>query len=871
MSLPQHQNPNRNRMASAPYNFVPLPEHVVKAVDQADALPSHDVYLNKSGYFQVTLTTKSPLYVRCPFTLKAFLRQDRKREDDDKNLSFRQKVRNTPDFFYTHDRTQPVIPGSSLRGMLRSLLEIVSYGKVERVTDKRLFFRAVDSNHYNERMVKQLGPVGVAPARAPGYGSRARGGFFRIRSDGSYEIEECVVARIETSDLLTAFGLGHRRDLYELNGRALATHNERNPNQTPKWTYQHQDIWVDVDASKNDYFFPEQYRPRGGLRHPDLYLRFRKATNPARVSTTGKEKGKIVLTGHMNDKHLAFVFLENNSTAPNVVKVPNERDEPDINERLVDLFHDDDQITQWQASAFPDRQPSGARRNRNGYLRDGEPVFFLQEKGELVFFGRAQMFRLPYRKHPLDLIPEVLRRPEDIDYADALFGFVRNRAAIADMKRRNVIVPKQGEKDRAYASRVFVTDARLSQDQNRDDLWLSPNAITPRILATPKPTAFQHYLTQQNPNNGNDLNHYDSPPPGKTVLRGHKRYWHQGDRTVLDIKENDPQWLRNGRVKDDSTQHTQFKPVKTGVKFTFRVYFENLSERELGALCWVLHPLGDPQKTYCHSLGMGKPLGMGAVKLDATLHLTDRPKRYNSLFDGKEKTWQTGSAEGQQISDRTTLQALTQAFEEHILSELKPGQPCGHLSDLRRIGMLLKMMEWPGFPPTLPPSVDNRYLAGKQRPNTRYMSIRLPNEPNHRANEYRNRPVLPDPSAFGDLTGEQVPTVKDGQETEERASGPTGDGHGGPDSEPHPAPSLQKLKFPAPAPPVAVPQGPKPGDRVNVEIVANNGTWVTVKVLNNQNEELRFKQPHYPIQPGQTTKLKVRQVDAQGRIMQVTP
>ncbi len=861
MSLPQHKNPNTDRMASAPYNFVPLPERVVKAVDQADALPSHDVYLNKSGYFDVALTTKSPLYVRCPFLLKDFLRQER---EEDEECPFRQKVKNTPDFFYTHDKTQPVIHGSSLRGMLRSLLEIVSYGKVERVTDKRLFFRTVDGSaigtYYNKRMVKQLGEVAVTPdPKASSYRSRVQGGFLRIRSDGSYEIEECIVARIETDDLLAAFCLADRRELYELGGRPLTAHDDRNPNQTPKWAYQHRDIWVDVDASEGDYFFPKQFRTdRQGkkrLRHPDLYLRFRKATNPSSF-VKGKKKGKIVLTGHMNDKHLAFVFLENNSPAPNVVKIPNERDEPDINRRLVDLFHGDDQITRWQASAFPHGQPGGAQRNRNGYLRDGEPVFFLMENNELVFFGRAQMFRLPYRQRPVDLIPKELRRPEDIDYADALFGFVRSREDLGDMKKRNVTIPQQGEKGRAYASRVFVTDAHLTQDQNQDDLWLSPATITPRILATPKPTSFQHYLTQQNPNSRNDLNHYDS---SSTVLRGHKRYWHQGDREVLDIKENDPQWLRNGRVKNDSTQHTQFKPVKTGVTFSFRVYFENLSERELGALCWALHPLGDSKKTYCHSLGMGKPLGMGAVKLDATLHLTDRSKRYGSLFNKEEgNTWQTGAAEGQQISHRATLKSLTQAFEQHVLEELRPGQPCHHLSDLKRIGMLLKMMEWPGFPPD---SLGDRYLDKDKRPNTRYMPIRP-------TNEYRDRPVLPDPSVFGKLTGEQVPTVSDVQDTDEAegASELTGGEHSGPGSKPHPEPSLQQTQYPAPAP-----QGPKQGDRVNVEIVANDGTWVTVKLLDNQDEELRFQKPYYPGRPGQTTRMKVGRVDAQGRITQVTP
>src|SRR5437764_335441 len=42
-------------------------------------------------------------------------------------------------------------------------------------------------------------------------------------------------------------------------------------------------------------------------------------------------------------------------------------------------------------------------------------------------------------------------------------------------------------------------------------------------------------------------------------------------------------------------------------------------------------------------------------------------------------------------------------------------------------------------------------------PNTRYMTVQLPGVPPNQRNEYRYRPVLPGPEAFGDLTGHAVP------------------------------------------------------------------------------------------------------------------
>ncbi len=738
--LPTHRNPTQqDRKAVAPYNFVPLPETVVGPEGE---LPDHDRYHDgrRTGHFDVTLTTRSPLYVRCPFRLEQFLQQER---GEDANAPFRQQVKNTPKFFHTGDPEKPVVPGSSLRGMLRGLLEVVSYAKMQWVTDQQLFFRTVDrtavGKHYNRRMVSGSG----TPTN--GYRSLVEGGIWRISPHGPCRIEARDTARIEMRLVATAFGLPNPSSLYLGAG----------PNAYPNWAYQHRTVWALVDP--------------GEANHPHSkgnFLRYRKATSLSLVAAPGHLKATLVLTGPMQNKHMAFLFLD--PPSPAFLNVPNDG--------LVDRFHDEDQVTRWQGIAFPQGQPAGANRPRDGHLCDGEPVFFLRESGQLTFFGRAQMFRLPYRNRPFDLVPGPLHQAEQVDYAEALFGFVRTRNDLEELRGRGVPIPEQGSKGRAYAGRLSFSDATLLPGET--DLWLAPGPLVPKILATPKPTAFQHYLTQQEPNDSRDLDHYDSPPPHETVIRGHKLYWHQGTRQAGQLQETDPQWLgQGGVVRPDSTQHTQFRPLKANKRFKFRIYFENLSDAELGALCWALHPLGEPTKDYCHSLGMGKPLGMGAVKLDAILHLTNRGDRYRSLFDGDN--WATGiSGTPEVLSDRGALKRLTLPFEAHLLSILRPTPACEHLSGLLRIAMLLKMLEWPG------PS-GNRYMTIQPQ------------------NEYRYRPVLPDPSSFGGLNGSAVP----------QAPEPSPPGGGGPQH--------------SPKPPAPVQQG-KPGKRphgapAKVKIIAERG------------------------------------------------
>jgi CRISPR/Cas system CSM-associated protein Csm3 (group 7 of RAMP superfamily) len=52
--------------------------------------------------------------------------------------------RKRAEFFNNPANQHPTLPGSSLRGLLRTLLEIVSFGKLDQVSEQqRFFFRAV--------------------------------------------------------------------------------------------------------------------------------------------------------------------------------------------------------------------------------------------------------------------------------------------------------------------------------------------------------------------------------------------------------------------------------------------------------------------------------------------------------------------------------------------------------------------------------------------------------------------------------------------------------------------------------------------------------------------------------------------------------
>ncbi len=653
LNLPKHIKPELlrdDRVSTAPYNFVPLPDKVVVAVNDPEELPSHDTYDNPNyphtGYFDVTLTTKSPLYVRGMLTRMEFDLDEEKRDRHGRPVQngvtrTEDRLKNKPDFFHTGDAAKPVIPGSSLRGMLRSLVEIVSYGKVSRVSDKKLIYRAVGDTTalgawYREQTLG--GNQDTYPNMQFDYPSPQLKGGYLGKHQGQWAIRPAVehlgesFVHVEYSAAHRVIGGQGRHEVYvKPVGRIPSNRGRRGPGILTL------DLAVTTGISSGS------------------------ATKPA-----GMEKAALVESGNAPRKHMHCAIYEPNNSVP-PIPIPSE---------LWQTYEEDRELTR------------GIRTRK--VENPGDPLFYLTDgAGKLIFFGPTMMFRLPYNRSVWSMIPKELRSPLAVDLADAMFGFVREKR---DFPKEHSL-SSQGKKARAYATRVRISDAELAGDYEPNQLWLmgnAQNALTPEILSTPKPTSFQHYLVQEDQEKA-DLSHYDSPRQNaegetkghRTYIRGAKRYWMQGSKTATQLRAPNT-------TPATSTQHTLIKPVRANVKFTFRVHFENLSNEELGALCWAMRPLGDEQKTYCHQLGMGKALGMGAVTLEATLRLNKRKDRYTALFAGNN--WATGYENEELAAGGERLKGFTDAFEAEVLKQLD--NPCQRLAELKRIAMLLKMMEW---------------------------------------------------------------------------------------------------------------------------------------------------------------------------------
>jgi CRISPR-associated protein (TIGR03986 family) len=307
-----------------------------------------------------------------------------------------------------------------------------------------------------------------------------------------------------------------------------------------------------------------------------------------------------------------------------------------------------------------------------GVLQYDHPVFYTVDRdrdGNLVVdaIGHTMMMRLLYQWSPYDLLPPDFRSEESVDMAEGVFGYVRTA------KQKNTdLLP-------AYSSRVTFTPGIL---QSSAESAMDSQPVIPYILSSPKPTTFQHYLAQSDPDDAQRHAHYDS---SDATLRGHKLYWHKGavrSEQIFDEAMKAP-------GKDLTSQHTLVKMVRPNVRFTFRVYFENLSNLELGALQYVLS-IPASSGPYRYKLGMAKPLGAGAVSIDSHIHLMDRDARYQRLMevdtDGTG-SWLTGTVD--EVTCQERAQKARVRFESVMLSRQTDAKAIDRLPRMQQLLHLL--------------------------------------------------------------------------------------------------------------------------------------------------------------------------------------
>lgn len=159
----------------------------------------------------------------------------------------------------------------------------------------------------------------------------------------------------------------------------------------------------------------------------------------------------------------------------------------------------------------------------------------------------------------------------------------------------------------AIGGKLRFSDAKVTVQRICKD-YFEPK-MTREVLGSPKLSNPEFYLERPA---GAQYWNYDYYVKNGNIylytarLRGRKYYFHQPDVVF-------PKGV------EQTNLNATIRPLKSGVEFAGKLFFENISERQLRQLLWILNgglkeenPKG---QALCYKLGSGKPLGFGSVQL----------------------------------------------------------------------------------------------------------------------------------------------------------------------------------------------------------------------------------------------------------------
>lgn len=603
--------------ARTPYNFVklnkdilntPLGTYIVQQDDEAilteeymDFVKSEGKY---SGYFNIELTNKTPLYI------------------GSKNGFF-------------SAAGEVVVPGSSVRGCLKNIFKIITCSAFRAdkdnadVEDSKLYFRDMASPF---KALKKLYLSKMISDDARKTLKTKAGLLVKDKKDRYYIIPSEYEAQkgkyFNGVKYVNGYTGYNKVAVYVgINPTPRLQKNERKGSACIIWHADYVDVFTGEMQNKKAFYRLKKPDWNNKLTVDAELIETYRADIERRFSSENKKKGlyNLLDTDMAVSGEKPVVKKLDVNPYVDIVKIPYEKltsgkfgNKPifknlrcEVNEDLPEIKNEEQRLKNLKDNVLVPGARINFLENAKEYVRI-VPCFYTVENGRVKAFGTNPYFRIPYNKGIADHVPANLKINK-IDFADAVFGY----------------------RDK-WGGRVFFEDLYLKDGVRA--VFERPDKH--KILMGPQPTSFQFYLEPKD----NEAATWDDG----TNIRGYKLYWH---------KKCD--WQDRGNAKNSSLQK-EIQPLKPGHTFIGRIRFENLCEIELGALC-ALFTLG-AEKNICYKMGMGKPLGMGTVKITGNLFLQG-PDYYTHLFT-KQSTFD-------ECDEPADITGFANAFYEYVKAELE--------------------------------------------------------------------------------------------------------------------------------------------------------------------------------------------------------
>jgi len=342
-------------MIKAPYNFVPVSQKVFFP-DWSDRV-SHDIPFSdgESGVIEITITAKSPIFIR----------------DHEKETEFCQY------------NGEYYIPGSSIKGMIRNVLEIMSFSKMSFVDDKTYAVRDLRNRKlYMSKMTPEKTFCG-----------------FLKKENGEYIIENCgVPGRIRHEEIDKIYKINFASKFKEGNfgNKAKDKTAKKKYEMINSSNFVHKFEYVKEDANRKVY----RYNPNASKRGT---LVLTGQPSARKEPENGKPSGKIY----------EFIFFD-------------VQEELKVSEKVFENFkfaYFDGRNTE------PKESPDWTFWKEKLEAGEKVPVFFQKAGKEVLHFGLSYLYKLPYQHSILDGIPES-HKDSRLDLAQTIFGYTDDKKAL---------------------------------------------------------------------------------------------------------------------------------------------------------------------------------------------------------------------------------------------------------------------------------------------------------------------------------------------------------------------------------------------------------------------------------------------------------
>ncbi len=607
---------------TAPFRFARINRKVY--FPEWGDLVSHDVPFKDgySGEVEFTITTKTPL----------LLGGDRKEGAPGEVWPFI-----GPDGRYA-------IPGSSIQGMIRSILEIATFSKLgPNVQDQRFGVRDISGSATGRKLYQKRMTLRTERVITP----QSKAGWLRKDSKGGVEIVECHLARIEIDEVADL--AKSKRTLTDAERDLVCAHLHRLGN------HYNTKNWKDADKRYEEFLgdsslaalnfgiefldgdgmtvIARDDQPRERAHSRNNLINYIKC-QPASAGG-GSEVGTLVLSGkastannpgYDHTKHMEFVFY---GPARTQVSTSSNADSVDDDVwRDFLLIHN--------ANTGQNAKPNPNWTFWKEYFDKGEPVpvFYIIEEGRISAIGTAQMFKLAMSLSTHDLLAH-----SDPKHVEKFDGDPNSETGKLDLPSL-IFGAIGGEKDADFRyslkRRVAFDIAKVPENVN-----VAANYDNPAVaLLAPKPNYYPIYVKQSpqhnqyNPyaayeNMGNSSQETERPQ-----LSGVK-IWPVSGQVRLNAAAQ-----MQDRTNVPSAVRTKLNTIPSATTFNGTVRIHNLREVELGALLWAMtfgqkSAFEVDEEVLRHRIGGGKPYGLGEIEI--------RIAKMNTVFRNDKETTLDGA------------------------------------------------------------------------------------------------------------------------------------------------------------------------------------------------------------------------------------